>query len=170
MMKNRRWIFGGVAVVLAAAAGYGASTLDSEGASGAVAVLTPDAIAGEDLPLVTLYKNPTCTCCADWAEHMRANGFPVEVREGGDIAAVKMEYGVPFSVASCHTATVDGYALEGHVPADIVKRLLEERPDVPGLAVPGMPLGVPGMPGEGLNSYDVLSFRSHGATQVFASK
>lgn len=77
---------------------------------------------------------------------------------------------MPFTLASCHTAEVDGYALEGHVPADIVSRLLEERPDVAGLAVPGMPLGVPGMPGEGLGSYDVLAFGDDGASQVYASK
>lgn len=171
-MKNRKWIFGGGAAVLAAGlvAGYGAiGAADSQDARSGSALIAGAALT-QDAPLVTLYKNPTCACCADWAEHMRANGYRVEVEEGADLAAVRTDLGVPFSVASCHTAELDGYALEGHVPADVVTRLLQERPGVAGLAVPGMPLGVPGMPGEGLKSYDVLSFRKDGATQVYASK
>lgn len=170
-MKNLKWIVaGGAAVVVAAlAAGYGGiGAVGFDDATQQNALAATAALA--DAPLVTLYKNPTCACCGEWAEHMRANGFRVEVKEGVDFSALKKELGVPFSVASCHTAEVDGYALEGHVPADVVNRLLSERPDVAGVAVPGMPAGVPGMPGEGFGSYDVLAFQADGATEVYASK
>ena len=171
-MKNRKWIFGGGAAVLAGAlvAGWGGIGASDSQRTRAGDALIAGASLTEDAPLVTLYKNPTCACCADWAEHMRENGYRVEVEEGADLAAVRADLGVPFSVASCHTAEVDGYALEGHVPADVVTRLLQERSGVAGLAVPGMPLGVPGMPGEGLKSYDILSFQKDGGTQVYASK
>lgn len=170
-MKNRKWIFGGGAAALTAALiGYGALGAAGSQDAPANSATIASAGVGADAPLVTLYKNPTCACCGDWGDHMRANGFRVDVREGEDLAAAKKDLNVPFTLASCHTAEVDGYALEGHVPADMVSRLLEERPDVAGLAVPGMPLGVPGMPGEGLGSYDVLAFDDDGATQVYASK
>ena len=169
-MTNSRWMFGGAAVLAAALfAGYAAiAERPQVGATDSALVTSAASVHGS--PRVVLYKNPTCACCADWADHMRENGYEVEVEEGADLAAVRAEYGVPFSAASCHTAVVDGYALEGHVPADVVAKLLEERPEVAGLAVPGMPRGVPGMPGEGLGSYEVLSFQSDGATQVYASR
>ena len=171
-MKNRKWTAGGgLAVVVAAlAAGYGAIGAAGSHDDSQQNALAATATVSQNAPLVTLYKNPTCACCGEWADHMRASGFRVDVREDVDFGALKKELGVPFSVASCHTAEVDGYALEGHVPADVVKRLLSERPDIAGLAVPGMPAGVPGMPGEGFGSYDVLTFHADGATQVYASK
>ena len=168
-MKNSKWIFGGTAILAGALiAGYGAMSAD--GSQRVDVESRTFATAQADAPLVTLYKNPTCACCADWADHMRANGFRVNVEEGANLAVVRKDLGVPFSAASCHTSEVDGYALEGHVPADVVKKLLQERPDVAGLAVPGMPAGVPGMPGEGFGSYDVVAFEADGATQVYASK
>lgn len=170
-MMDSRWMFGGATVLAAALfAGYGAIGAGPSQSAATGSALAASAPSVQDGPRVTLYKNPTCACCADWAEHMRENGYEVEVKEGADLASVRAEYGVPFSAASCHTAVVDGYALEGHVPADVVAKLLEERPEVTGLAVPGMPRGVPGMPGEGLGSYDVLSFQSDGAPQIYASK
>ena len=169
--NNRKWIYGGGAAVLATALFVGLGAIVAEGAEGpGVDGDFAHATAMADAPLVTLYKNPTCACCGDWAEHMRANGFRVDVKEGADLARVKEELGVPFSAASCHTAEVDGYALEGHVPADAVKRLLENRPEIAGIAVPGMPLGVPGMPGEGFGSYEILALQKDGATRVYASK
>lgn len=96
-------------------------------------------------PVATVYKSPTCSCCNKWVEHLRANGFPVQVREPADLNAVKDEYEVPRDMRSCHTAVIDGYVVEGHVPAADIQRLLQERPEATGLAVPGMPLGSPGM-------------------------
>lgn len=167
-MENRKLIYGGGAVVLAVALVVGSGAIDSRGPGTDSAVIASAGVPA-GAASVTLYKNPTCACCADWAEHMRENGYRVDVKDGADLAGVRAEHGIPFSAASCHTAVVDGYALEGHVPAGVVTRMLEERPQVAGLAVPGMPMGVPGMPGEGLRSYDVLSFTQDGATQVYVS-
>lgn len=174
-MKIRTWMFGGaVTLTLAVVAAYGVMNAQESHAAAAGSTILANAVVQDapapDAPLVTLYKNPTCSCCADWGEHMEASGFRVEVKEGADLARVKQEVGVPFDLSSCHTAVVDGYALEGHVPADVVRKLLAERPDIAGLAVPGMPRGVPGMPGEGLGSYDVVAFEQGGATDVYASK
>lgn len=97
------------------------------------------------LPLVIVHKSPTCGCCGAWVEHMRSAGFEVEVRDSDDLDPIKKSLGVPADKASCHTAQVGDYFVEGHVPADDVKRLLAEHPDARGLAVPGMPAGSPGM-------------------------
>jgi hypothetical protein len=94
---------------------------------------------------VTVYRSPTCGCCEDWAEHLRANGFTVVVKDVEDMGEVKRRFSVPAPLQSCHTAMVDGYAVEGHVPASDIRRLLAERPKATGLAVPGMPIGSPGM-------------------------
>src|SRR5690606_29572976 len=94
---------------------------------------------------VVVYKSPTCGCCASWEEHLREHGYAVESRRSRDMAAVKAELGVPTELASCHTAVVDGYVVEGHVPAEAIDRLLAEGPDARGLFVPGMPAGSPGM-------------------------
>lgn len=119
---------------------------------------------------IEVYKDPTCGCCSLWVKHLEANGFAARVTETGDMAAVKQTYGVPARAASCHTARVEGYVLEGHVPAAEVKRLLQEKPAVAGLAVPGMPIGSPGMEvGDTRQPYDVLAFDAKGQTKVFAS-
>ena len=120
-------------------------------------------------PTVTVYKSPTCGCCSKWIEHMRSNGFEVKSTDVEDITSVKTANGVPSEASSCHTALVAGYVLEGHVPADSVKRLLKEKPKVAGLAVPGMPMGSPGMevPSGKVEHYDVVSFARGGATTVF---
>ena len=109
------------------------------------------------MPVVTVYKSPACGCCGEWVLHMRASGFRVDVREMNDVSPVKREYGVPDRLASCHTALVAGYAIEGHVPAADVQRLLRERPKARGLAVPGMIPGSPGMAGPA-QRYDTLAF------------
>ena len=120
------------------------------------------------LPTVTVYKSPTCGCCSAWADHLRENGFPVETVDVDDLQAVKAEYGIPPGLQSCHTAVVDGYVVEGHVPADDVKRLLAEHPEAAGLAVPGMPVGSPGMEqGDTVQPYDVLLV-DDGQSSVFA--
>jgi hypothetical protein len=128
------------------------------------------ASASAELPAMTVYKTPTCGCCSVWAERMAEAGFPVETVDVADLTQTKQALGIPAGAASCHTAVVDGYAVEGHVPADDVKRLLAERPDAIGLAVPGMPIGSPGMevPGRGADAYDVLLVR-RGETSVYSS-
>ena len=119
---------------------------------------------------VTVYKNPRCVCCTKWVEHLRANGFDVTVVDASDLAQVKGRYGIPSELAACHTAIVDGYVVEGHVPADVIQRLLKERPAVAGIAVPGMPVGSPGMEGPYREPYDVLTFDRDGATRIYASR
>ncbi len=96
-------------------------------------------------PLVVVHKTPTCGCCTAWVDHMRQAGFPVEVRDSVDLHPVKSRLGVPPGKGSCHTAEVGGYLVEGHVPAEDVARLLDERPRARGLVLPGMPIGSPGM-------------------------
>lgn len=105
-------------------------------------------------------------------DHLRKNGFTVEPRDVTDLSAVKRKHGIPPTLESCHTALVDGYVVEGHVPADIIDQLLRERPKVVGLAVPGMPVGSPGMesPGRKAERYDIVAFDARGATRVFARR
>jgi hypothetical protein len=127
-------------------------------------------IAAQKPVTVQVYKTPTCGCCGLWVKHLEANGFATKVTDMDDLSTVKATYGVPAKAASCHTAVVDGYAIEGHVPAADVRRLLKERPKVAGLAVPGMPLGSPGMEfGNTKQPYDVLAFEKGGSTRVFSS-
>ncbi len=120
---------------------------------------------------VVMYKSPTCSCCSGWADHLRSSGFTVIEKKSNDMASIKKQYGVPKKLASCHTAIVDGYIIEGHVPAADVKRLLKERPKVAGLTAPGMPMKSPGMQavGQKPRGYDVLTFDKDGKTTVFHS-
>jgi hypothetical protein len=119
---------------------------------------------------VAVYKSATCGCCAKWNDHMRTAGFEVNSTDLPDVAAVKDKHGVPPALRSCHTAIVGGYVIEGHVPADVIKKLLRERPAVVGIAVPGMPSGSPGMEGSRVDSYNVVTFDKSGATKVYASR
>lgn len=117
---------------------------------------------------VVVYKNPSCGCCSKWADHLETSGFAVEVKTVNDMADVKERFGTPWQLESCHTALIDGYVIEGHVPAREITRLLAERPEAMGLAVPGMPAGSPGMEGRYTDAYDVILFRSDGSTEVYA--
>lgn len=121
--------------------------------------------------VVLVYRSPTCGCCGAWAEHLREHGFAVDVRDVPDMTEVKRRLGVPPALASCHTAVVDGRIVEGHVPADALRRFLEDDgwSGMSGLAVPGMPVGSPGMesPGRAADPYDVVAWDSTGATVVF---
>ena len=122
-------------------------------------------------PAIQVYKDPTCGCCALWVEHLRKAGFAATVTDVEDMAAVKNKHGVPPRARSCHTGVVGDYVIEGHVPAEDVQRLLKLRPAVVGLAVPGMPIGSPGMEVAGMKpqAYDVLAFDKAGQTTVFGS-
>ncbi|MDQ6998513.1 MAG: DUF411 domain-containing protein [Mariprofundus sp.] len=121
------------------------------------------------MPEVVMYKSPNCECCTGWAEHLSKNGFTVIEHKRDDMDAIKSKYGVTDKLASCHTAIVDGYVIEGHVPAADVERLLKERPDVVGLTAPGMPMKSPGMQsvGQTPKGYDVLAFDHDGKSHVF---
>ncbi|MFB6097726.1 MAG: DUF411 domain-containing protein [Salinibacter sp.] len=136
---------------------------------GGGAVLYFGSSASADLPTVTVYKSPSCNCCAKWVEHMRAQGFSVDIESRFSLKSVKRRAGVPSSLAACHTAVVGNYVVEGHVPAQDVKRLLRKKPDVQGISVPGMPVGSPGMERGGrVEPYEVLAFTTAGDTRVFA--
>src|SRR5262249_32644469 len=128
-----------------------------------LAALTAAApVAAESKPEIRVYKSPTCGCCEKWVEHLRAEGFAVQTNDVPDVMPIKLENGVKPEFSACHTAFVDGYVVEGHVPASDIRRLLAERPAVAGLAVPGMPIGSPGMEGSGAKPYEVLSFGAQG--------
>lgn len=116
---------------------------------------------------VQVFRNPHCGCCNGWVSHLEANGFTASVQNLDDLTQIKRLAGVPDELGACHTAVVDGYTVEGHVPAAAVQRLLAERPDIRGLAVPGMPAGSPGMPSPTAQRYDVLAFTADGRTSRF---
>jgi hypothetical protein len=127
------------------------------------------AASSEAVPSIDVFKNPSCGCCTAWVEHLREHGFTVRVHETADLAAVRQRLDLADALASCHTARVAGYALEGHVPAADIQRLLVQRPVAVGLAVPGMPMGAPGMQmGARTQPYDVLLVDASGATRVYA--
>lgn len=121
--------------------------------------------AGE---LITVYKSPSCGCCNAWIKHLRDNGFAVQAHDTQRMTLVKQSLGVPASHSSCHTAEVSGYVIEGHVPAADIQRLLRDKPAVAGLAVPGMPMGSPGMEGSRKDPYQVLTFDTAGNSGVYA--
>ena len=118
-------------------------------------------------PELKVYKSPTCGCCAKWVEHMQEAGFKVSVEEEVDMRGVKIRTGVPLELSSCHTTVVGDYVIEGHVPATVVKRFLEEAPKVKGITVPGMPIGSPGMEGPNARPYEVIAFDGKGNRTVF---
>lgn len=134
------------------------------------AEITTDAARRTPLPLVTVHKSPTCGCCKLWVAHLEQAGFPVEVVESDTLEPIKRDVGVPAGMASCHTAQVAGYFVEGHVPADDIVRLITERPDAKGLAVPGMPLGSPGMevPSGEVQPYAVYLIARDGRSALFS--
>lgn len=122
-------------------------------------------------PSIEVWRSATCQCCGNWVKHLEANGFAVEVNTAtsSSLARLKRKVGVSAKLASCHTAKIDGYVIEGHVPGSDIKRLVAERPDAVGLIVPGMPIGSPGMEQGGVTEpYDVLLLKKDGTTEVFA--
>lgn len=124
-----------------------------------------NAVASE----ITVFRSPTCGCCSLWIDHMEASGFQVKDEITEEMPKIKQQYGVPANLRSCHTTVVDGYVLEGHIPSEDVQRLLEEKPDVAGIAVPGMPIGSPGMEsGNYVEPYTVFSFQEDSTVATFA--
>ena len=133
----------------------------------AIASLTGQ--AEELLPEVTVYKSATCSCCSGWIDHLKENGFQVKYENVTDLDTYKQKADLPYGMGSCHTGFVGGYAVEGHVPAEDIKRLLREKPEIRGIAVPGMPMGSPGMDfGPQKENYKTLSYTSDGTVDVFA--
>lgn len=121
-----------------------------------------------DLPIVQVYKSPTCGCCSKWVSHLEANGFTVEATDVNDINLIKSSFGIPPALASCHTAVIGDYLVEGHVSAEDIVQLLKQKPVIKGIAVPGMPIGSPGMEGSNPQAYNVISFDAQGETEVFS--
>ncbi|MEX2165556.1 MAG: DUF411 domain-containing protein [Methyloceanibacter sp.] len=122
-------------------------------------------------PEIEVWKSPSCDCCTGWVEHLQDNGFAVNVKDTSPtmLDQIKRQAGITDKLASCHTGKIDGYVIEGHVPAADIKRLVSEKPDAAGLTVPGMPIGSPGMEVDDKREpYDVLLLRKDGATEVFA--
>lgn len=117
---------------------------------------------------VEVFKSPYCGCCEKWVEHMRSAGFVVVTKNVNDVASVRKSTGMPEQFSSCHTAKVGGYVLEGHIPAADVKRMLKEKPNAIGLAVPGMPQGSPGMETNHPQPFDTLLIQAGGRVKVFA--
>ncbi len=162
-MKKRNIV--GIGTALVAAAAVGAFSMLSEGENVAAGQSLSDAA-----PEIDVYKGPQCGCCDKWAEHLEAAGFKVSVKEVDNLQPIKARYGIGPQLSSCHTAVVERYAIEGHVPADDILRLLRERPAVTGLTVPGMPIGSPGMEEGPKEAYDVLTFDASGGTAVYARR
>ncbi|MAN79822.1 MAG: metal-binding protein [Rhodospirillaceae bacterium] len=140
-------------------------TIRAASAALAMLVLLPAMAAAAE---ITVYKSPYCGCCGAWVKHMKDHGHDVKTVEMEDLTAIKRMTGVAEPLQSCHTAVVDGYVIEGHVPASDVARLLQNKPKARGLAVPGMPVGSPGMEGPAPQAYDVLLFQTDGSTTVYA--
>jgi len=151
MIGRRHW---GALVLAATVAGVGGL---------AIAAPSPG-------PEISVYKNASCGCCKKWVEHLQAAGFRVTVHDTSTLAGVMERYGVPRKLTACHTAVVDGYVIEGHVPADVIQRLLKERPGIAGVAVPGMPAGSPGMESETPARFYILTFDKNGTTSVYGAR
>ena len=150
---SRRTVLGAVGVAAVGAAG----------ATWGLGLFDPVSAKAE----ITVYKSPRCGCCGGWVSHLRRNGYAVKVFHKDDLDAIKRKAGVTDNLASCHTAFVSSYAIEGHVPAASIDRLLAELPSVRGLAVPGMPGGSPGMESADKEPYAVLAFDNKGRTQLY---
>lgn len=128
----------------------------------AATLIAPTVSANAKTPVIRVHKDPNCGCCSGWVRHLEAAGFGVAVLEEGDLQAVRKRLGVPSDLTACHTAEAGGYVIEGHVPAAAVERLLKERPVAIGIAVPGMPVGSPGMEGGAPERYAVVLFGPEG--------
>lgn len=140
------------------------------GVAAVLAAAAPRHQSAPPTPTVTVYKSASCGCCGKWVAHLRAAGFTVVTHDTDDLETVRTSFGVPFRLGSCHTARVGNYVIEGHVPADVIQKLLAEHPAVLGLSVPGMVTGSPGMEGPGAVPYDVVAWDRAGKTTVYAHR
>jgi hypothetical protein len=192
MAQRTPLLMGGAALILAGLAGTVWVVSGGRGGATAGAVEAPVAatipapagppraapldVARDPIPLdyaeaipMTVYLSPTCGCCSGWVEHLQGQGFEVSLEYHADLVPVKEGFAIPAALQSCHTGVVNGYAVEGHVPGDVIRQFLAEAPAVRGLAVPGMPVGSPGMEmGDRVDPYDVLTFTSSGETAVYS--
>ena len=157
-MSRRAWVgvaFGGAATALVGERWWRYSN--------------PAVIAASDTP-ITVYASPSCSCCHKWVAHLEQNRFHVTVENVSDVTPIKSKLGIPKDLWSCHSGMVEGYAIEGHVPADLIQKMLAERPNIAGLAAPGMPNGAPGMEGATTDRYEVIAFTRSGETSVYATR
>ena len=130
--------------------------------------ITNQANANDGLVEITVYKTPTCGCCGKWVDHLKNNGFKVNAINQSDLSALKQELGITPKLQACHTAKVGDYFVEGHVPASDIKKLLATKPNIKGIAVPGMPMGSPGMEGSRIDKYDVLAIHKDQEITLFS--
>jgi len=158
-MLNRRWLLSLGAVIITGGVGAGIYTLINP---------SPANTLSREALQITSYRSPNCGCCHGWIEHLKAEGFTVKDNVTENLETIKAENNVPQNLTACHTAVTNGYVVEGHVPATDIKRLLREKPDVVGIAVPGMPIGSPGMEsGDIKEPYTVFTFTKEGETQIY---
>jgi hypothetical protein len=137
---------------------------------GVLAVMSFGINAEDGLVEIEVYRSPSCSCCGKWVEHLKKNQFIIKDHVIKDVQAIKNKYGVSSELASCHTALVNGYVVEGHVPASDIKKMLKLKPSISGISVPGMPVGTPGMEvGDKKDPYDVIAFDKNNKSKVFSS-
>lgn len=158
-MLNRKWLLSLGAAIITGGVGAGIYTAVNPSQAD---TLSPQALE------ITSYRSATCGCCYGWVKHLKAEGFTVQDNVTENLATIKSENNVPQNLMACHTAVINGYVVEGHIPASDIKRLLREQPDVAGIAVPGMPIGSPGMEaGNRKEPYTVFTFTEEGKRKVY---
>lgn len=136
--------------------------------NGKSAVTSSNAAVNATPKIMTLYKNPLCTCCEGYATYLRSNGYTVTVKATHDLSLIKRQHGVPKKYEGCHTSLIDGYVVEGHVPVGTLNKLLSERPDIKGISLPGMPMGSPGMSGWKNSPFEIQQFTADGKSKLYA--
>lgn len=152
------------------AAVAGSAVAGSAIATRLAAQMVPQPATPRGLRDITVYKDPSCGCCTEWVKHLKTAGFKVNVQDTREMDTVKRSFGVPRALESCHTGRIGKYTVEGHVPADLIIKLVNEQPKALGLAVPGMPTGSPGMEGSPKQAYAVMLFDAVGNTSVYAKR
>ena len=167
------WLLAAIGAIVVAAAGANSSYASDDAAEKSTAskMIATDKMHTEDADIV-VYQSATCGCCHKWVAHLRENGLRVAVNKVATTETIRSELGIPPTLASCHTGVVDGYWIEGHVPADLVQQLVKERPeDIRGIALPGVHIGSPGMEGHNpVTTYDVVAYDKDGEVRVYATR